>query len=179
MSQKGKTNKVVDTGAGIENVSSQKQESRCESTWGEGLKGNGLVDEIMEELENENIAKTEVWQLLRDMEMVDETGKSGWGDEEMNGDQGSKMVMEDILDVFPVNILPTKQEVVPEGQVGHKPGYSIRGGMSDNQENGEIRKNQLRRKLSGVQLRQRGVLEFPRMEGHRWKRLRKIRRRWI
>jgi hypothetical protein len=66
------------------------------------------------------------------MEMVDENGESGWDDEKMN--------------VLPINILPTKPKAVHEGQGGHKPGYSIPGGMSDNQENREIRKKPVEKK---------------------------------
>jgi hypothetical protein len=69
---------------------------------------NVLLDEIMENIEGEGIAKIEVWQLLRDMEMVDKNGNNIWEREELVGHQESKVCMNDILEVLPMDLLPTK-----------------------------------------------------------------------
>jgi hypothetical protein len=66
-------------------------------------------EDILKEIEEEGISKTEVLQLLRDMEMTEENGEMGWDNEDETRQQGQDTSMKNVLEVLSTEIMPSHE----------------------------------------------------------------------
>jgi hypothetical protein len=85
-------------------------------------------EDILKEIEEEGISKTEVLQLLRDMEMMKENGEMGWDSEDEPRQQGQDISMKNVLEVLSMEIMTSHEGLFGMSQQEGGARYDIPNG---------------------------------------------------